>query len=269
MALFDVNHDKFIDSLFALPKEKDLREGVFSLTVKEDDRPGATITLAIQPGAGSLLHVPEREAPQAVPSIRTVTTTSHFLSECHRKLFAGNPDYERQLIISGPSLGDNSSMLDILIEPKLANVSAAGVEADLSDLFSHLAELDDRFGLLLLGIFHSHLWKGRSAVTPSATDRALQENLEKSGYQTVQAIFSADGLINVFTNTIPFALNVIGTGVEEVETHEHQTVVRLLPVASPAGRQGTQSPHLSHQTLHTAQQARGQRLSSPNADPRV
>jgi hypothetical protein len=258
MTLLGVHPDKLIESLFTLPTQQELREGTFSLTVKEDDRPGATITLAIQRSERSLLQATEREAPQEAPSIRTFQTTSYFLKECHTKLFTGNPDYERQLLISGASSGENAHDLAICIEPNLANVSAAGVEADVSDLFSYLAELDAGHGLLLLGIFHSHLWPGRSAVTPSATDRRLQKHLEAAGYQTVQAIFSTDGHIGFFSNHVPFALKIIGTGVEEVETHAHQTVLRL-----------KRAPHLSHQTLHTPQQARGQRFSSPNADPRV
>jgi hypothetical protein len=241
MTLLGIHPDKLIDSLLTLPKEKDLREGVFSLTVKEEDRPGATITLAIQPSAGALLQVPESEAAQATLSICTYHTTSYFLRECHTTLFAKNQGLERQLIISGASVPQDTHWLDICVAVKLANVSAAGVEAELGDLFSHLAELDVGHGLLLTGIFHSHLWTGRGAVNPSEKDRRLQENLEKSGYKTVQAIFSQDQdpYIGFFTNTTPFRLNVIGNGVEEMETHDHQTVVRLVETF----------PHLSHQTL--------------------
>jgi hypothetical protein len=258
VTLTTMNTDKLIDNLFTLPREKDIREGDFSLTLKEEDRPGLTISLTIQARQQSLPHAPEREVPRETPTVRTFHTTTYFLRECHRQLFADNQGKERQLLISGASVPQDSYWLDIMVAVKLKHASAGGVEADIGDLFSHLADLDEGHGLLLTGIFHSHLWRGRGAVHPSATDRALQDTLEASGYKTVQAVFSEDAYIGFFTNTVPFQLAVLGTGYEEVETHAHQTVVQL-----------TQSPHLSHQTLHTAQSQGGWVCRPPESYRRV
>ncbi|MDQ3831627.1 MAG: hypothetical protein M3361_20485 [Candidatus Tectomicrobia bacterium] len=174
MTLFSISPDKLIDGLMSLPKEKDLREGEFSFTLGEGERPELTLSLVIRALVREIPPMPERVPPHEAPTVRTYQTTSYFLRECHRQLFAGNPAYERQLLLSGASFPeDDRHILDINVPVKLANVSHTGVEADMSDLLRRLADLDVSHGLLLLGVFHSHLWKGRGAVNPSETDRAL------------------------------------------------------------------------------------------------
>jgi hypothetical protein len=162
------------------------------------------------------------------------------------------------LLISGASFEQDSHWLDILVAVKLQHAHFGGVEADLGDLFANLADLDVDHGLLLTGIFHSHLWAGRSAVNPSATDRRLQKNLEESGYKTMQAIFSEDGYVGAFTNTVPFTLTVLGTGYEGVETHAHQTVLRL-----------KSTPHLSNLPLQSSQSKGGRVCRPPETYRRI
>jgi hypothetical protein len=227
MAMFGFNQDKLIESLFALPQAKELRQGKFALTLTEANQSDLSICLSISVPEHHTPPILDREVPHDTAPIRTYHTSSYFLEQCHTQLFQGSPDYERQFLVSGIPRGKDIYDLDILIPVKLDNPSRYGVQADMSDLLAELARLDLSHGLLLLGIVHSHLFSGRSAVNPSQTDRTLQKNLEESGYTTVQAIFSEDAYIGFFTNTIPFALTVIGTGVEEVETHAYQTVVRL------------------------------------------
>jgi len=246
--MFILNRNKVIQELLTLTQVKEVREGEFAVTVTGGFA-RTSIVLSIQVPERAALPmsgVPAQDgaAPQqdrAAPTVRTFQTTSYFLRECHRQLFTDNHGEERQLLISGASLPHNSHWLDICVAVKLKNASAVGVEADLSDLVACLAELDDGHGLLLTGIFHSHLWRGRGAVNPSGTDRALQANLEASGYKTVQGIFSVDGFCGFFTNDVPFRLEVLDTGWEEVETHEHQTVVWLTH-ASQVSDQALQTP---------------------------
>jgi hypothetical protein len=231
--MFGFNQDKLIESLFALPQAKELHQGKFALTLTEANQPDLSICLSISVPEH---HTPpvqlpppelDRQVPQDTAPIRTIYTSSYFLEQCRAALFKGAPTYERQFLVSGMHRGQEAYDWDLLIPVKLDNPSRYGVQADLSDLFAQLAHLDLSHGLLLLGIVHSHLYSGRSAVNPSETDRRLQENLEESGYKTVQAVFSEDNYIGFFTNTIPFVLKVEGTGFEEIETHAHQTVVRL------------------------------------------
>ena len=264
MTLFGFNQDKLIESLLTLPQAKELREGEFSLTLKEAEAPSLSIALRI--------HMPERTAPavelpaprreqdipQVRPAIRIIDTSSYFLEQCHIALFEGAPDFERQFLVSGMPRGEEAYYWDLLIPVTLNNPSRYGVEADMTDLLATLANLDLSHGLMLLGVIHSHLYSGRGAVNPSETDRRLQKNLEESGYKTVQAIFSTDGYIGFFTNTIPFALTIIGTGVEEVETNDFQTVVRLKT-----------APHLSDHTLPTKKRGGTPVFRSAGAHPRV
>jgi hypothetical protein len=261
-----LDRNKVIAELLTLAQAWAVREGEFCLTVSG---------FFTQTQFSLSVQLPKHEAPplaavqakealpaasdSALPPIRNYTTTEYFLRECHRRLFTDNEGQERQLLISGPSFPqDDRHLLDILVAVKLAHASRTGCEADIPDLFRHLTALDEGHGLLLLGIFHSHLRTGRSAVTPSDKDRLLQQTLEESGYKTVQAVFSEDAYIGFFTNTVPFALNVLGTGYEEVERHATQTIIRL-----------TTASHLSDQTLQTPQPAGASLRRSAEPYPRV
>jgi hypothetical protein len=228
-------HEKIIHDLIILSQTTDLRQGNFSLTLSEQNRPGVSISLSIHvtppaalPGAAAHSFAdPGLETESPPPAIRRYVTSAYFLEQCRTRLFEGSPTTERQFLLSGIPRGENAYDLGLLIPVKLVNASASGVEADLADLFATLHKLDKSYGLLLLGIIHSHLWTGRSAVNPSETDRKLQKTLEESGYPTVQAIFSQDAYCGFFTNTVPFTVQIAGKGYEEVETHETQTVVKL------------------------------------------
>jgi hypothetical protein len=232
------NHATLPQEPIALPSATMLPEGEFSLTLTQQDRLSIALSLSIHCTPPEITQPIAAPALQSDTRMRRLSTTSHFLRQCHTYFFHDSPSHERQLLVSGICLDEETSVLDILVPVKLANASRYGVEADLGDLFSKLAVLEETHGLLLLAIFHSHLWEGRSAVTPSDTDQTLQQHLEEEGYKTVQAIFSKDAFVGFFTNTTPFVLNVIGNDVTEVDTHAIQTVVRLNDV-----------PHLSHQAL--------------------
>jgi hypothetical protein len=251
MAIFGFNQDKLIESLFALPQAKELRQGKFALTLTEANQPDLSICLSISVPQHHTQPVqlppPEldRQVPHDTAPIRTYYTSSYFLEQCHTQLFQGSPTHERQFLVSGISRGEDAYDWHLLIPVKLDDPSRYGVQADLRDLLTQLAHLDLTHGLLLLGLVHSHLYSGRSAVNPSETDRELQKNLEESGYKTVQAVVSEDYYIGFFTNTIPFVLKVEGTGFEEIETHAHQTVVRL-----------KSTPHLSDHPLQTKKPGR-------------
>jgi hypothetical protein len=258
--MFAYHHQKIISDLFTLSQAKDLREGDFSLTLTQQNRPVVTISLSIHspapaavPAAASpALDDRNQPAESPLPSIRTFYTSAYFLEQCRTHLFQGSPTEERQFLLSGIPRGENAYDLDILIPVKLVKASATGVEADLADLCATLHALDKSYGLLLLGIIHSHLWTGRAAVNPSETDRTLQQTLEESGYPTVQGIFSQDAYCGFFSNTIPFTLQIEGKGFEEVEAHETQTVVKLNHV-----------PHLSDQTIQ-AQKLSGAPVHRPS-----
>ncbi len=150
-------------------------------------------------------------------------TGSLFLKESFAYLTAAPEEAIR--LLSGPELEKNVFLLDRL-EKVEYQASIAGAKADVKDLFKKLIELEE-YGHLLLGVCHSHPFRGVAGTCPSGIDRNLQESLEKSGYKTVQAIFSRDGYIRFFSNKIAFEIEVYGKGIEKISEKENERIFKL------------------------------------------
>lgn len=150
--------------------------------------------------------------------------SSLFLKECFEYL-TSSPD-EVLHLVSGVELEKNFFLLDRL-EKVSFQASFAGAKADIKDLFKKLIEMDEKYGHLLLGVFHSHPFSGVAGTSPSAIDRNLQENLEKASYKTIQAIFSRDGYIRFFSNNLVFEIEIYGKGIEKITEKENERVFKL------------------------------------------
>lgn len=149
---------------------------------------------------------------------------SLFLRECFEFLVSTSEEVIH--LVSGTELEKNIFILDRLEKIKY-QASAVGAKADVKDLFKKLIELDEKYGHLLLAVFHSHPFGGIAGACPSGIDRNLQESLEKSGYKTVQAVFSRDGYVRFFSNKLSFEIEVYGKGVEKISEKENEGIFKL------------------------------------------
>ncbi len=152
---------------------------------------------------------------------------SLFIKECAQYL-TSSPE-EVIHLVSGIELEKNSFLLDRL-EKVEYQASMVGAKADVKDLFKKLIELDEKYGHLLLAVFHSHPFKGVAGTCPSGIDRKLQNGLEMSGYKTIQAIFSRDGYVRFFSNKLDFEIEVYGKGVEKISEQGNEKVFKLIEI---------------------------------------
>ncbi|OGI99537.1 hypothetical protein A3H53_00045 [Candidatus Nomurabacteria bacterium RIFCSPLOWO2_02_FULL_40_10] len=149
---------------------------------------------------------------------------SLFLKECFKYL-TSSPE-EVIHLVSGMEFEKNLFILDRL-EKVEYQASIVGAKADVKDLFKKLIEMDEKYGHLLLAVFHSHPFGGVAGACPSGIDRNLQENLEKSGYRTIQAVFSRDGYVRFFSNKLSFEIEVYGKGVEKISEQGNERIFKL------------------------------------------
>lgn len=149
---------------------------------------------------------------------------SLFLKECFDYL-TSSPD-EVIHLVSGMELEKNLFILDRLEKIKY-QASMVGAKADVKDLFKKLIEMDEGYSHALLSVFHSHPFGGVAGTCPSGIDRNLQGNLEKSGYRSIQAIFSRDGYVRFFSNKLSFEIEVYGRGVEKISEHGNEKIFKL------------------------------------------
>jgi len=154
----------------------------------------------------------ERAAPEALAPLYLVS--SSFLREAFGLLTV--TEDERLVYATGPEDGASSFALTRLVTFDLANVSVVGAAPEPRSHLESLTELEEN-GERILATFHSH--PGNGATTPSSTDLATQEGLEKLGYPTIGAVFSRDGFIRFYSQSRPFRVVVSGTGIETVEEH--------------------------------------------------
>ncbi len=154
-------------------------------------------------------------------------TGSLFLKECFIYLTAA-PE-EAIHLVTGLELEKNVFLLDRL-EKVEYRASMAGAKANVKDLFKKLIEIDEKYGHLLLAVFHSHPFGGVAGACPSGIDRNLQNSLEKSGYKTIQAVFSRDGFIRFFSNKLSFEIEIYGKGVEKISEKENERIFKLTEI---------------------------------------
>ncbi|MFA5143757.1 MAG: hypothetical protein WC522_06290 [Candidatus Omnitrophota bacterium] len=152
-------------------------------------------------------------------------TGSLFIKECAQYLTSSSEEVIH--LVSGIELEKDSFLLDRL-EKVEYRASMVGAKADIQDLFKKLIELDEKYGHLLLAVFHSHPFKGIAGTCPSGIDRNLQNGIEASGYKTIQAIFSRDGYIRFFSNKLDFEIEVYGKGVEKISEQGNEKVFKLI-----------------------------------------
>lgn len=147
-----------------------------------------------------------------------------FLQECFSYLMESEDEVMH--LVSGIRLSKRCYTLDRIEKVQFA-ASAVSAKADTRGLFVKLNEIDEKFGHTLLAVFHSHISKEASGTTPSGIDRKLQTVLEKSGYKAIQAVFSRDGFVRFFSNSLPFEIELFGKGMQKLEEKENERIFKF------------------------------------------
>lgn len=147
-----------------------------------------------------------------------------FLQECFRYLMGS--EEEVMHLVSGIRLSKRCYTLD-RIEKVQFEASAVSAMADTRGLLLKLHEIDEKFGHTLLAVFHSHISTGASGTIPSGIDRNLQTALEKSGYKAIQGIFSRDGFVRFFSNSLPFEIELFGKGMQKLEERKNERIYKF------------------------------------------
>lgn len=160
-------------------------------------------------------------------SLKKYKVGTLFLKECAEYL--NSSPNEVLHLVTGLEMGKDFYLMDKVEKIKF-QANPVGAKAEMSDLSLKLIEMDETYGHLLLGVFHSHPFEGATGTQPSGTDRRLQETLEHSGYEAIQAIFSRDGYLRFFSNQLNFEIEIYGKGVEKIEKgdEEHEKIYRLV-----------------------------------------
>lgn len=145
---------------------------------------------------------------------RIFVLDSLFLKDCHA--FLTREQRIESLVYATGILSKGIAIPHRLVPVGLSDRSAVHAKADPWSSHKALMALDEA-GHALLGVFHTHPWKGSHAVFPSSTDIATQEAYERKGYPCISGIFSLDGYIRLFTLSAPLRIVVYGEGIEKYE----------------------------------------------------
>lgn len=99
------------------------------------------------------------------------------------------------------------------VDPELATMTAFHARAASSQAI--LRFMDVHHHALLMAI-HLHPGTGVMSVVESMTDRQAQAVYERLGYHAVSGIVSRDGHVHVFTQQLPFHVEMDGIAVQEI-----------------------------------------------------
>ena len=120
---------------------------------------------------------------------------------------------------------DGLKVLYRMREMALSRRSVAGAEADGRSSVAALMEML-RHGNRLLAVAHSHPGNGPGATRPSAIDIDYLGAIQRAGAQAIGVIVSRDNCVGFHTVTLPFTVQVVGKGTQEIG----KDVYRIDPV---------------------------------------
>lgn len=152
---------------------------------------------------------------------------SLFLRECAEYLTSSSEEVMH--LVTGLEVYPGLYIIDKMEKIKF-EASIISAKADINDLFRKLVEMDETYGHLLLGVFHSHPFSGMAGTRPSGIDKKLQDVFESSGYKAIQAVFSQDGYIRFFSNKLSFEIEIYGKSIKKIGKgdNEYEYIYQLV-----------------------------------------
>ena len=154
----------------------------------------------------------ENGAIMLAEPVKEFQASTLFLGECWRHLTSDPALNERLHLVTGTVTRHGVMVLSRMEQMGLEEQTPVYVSANEQECHDKMLELDLNHGHKTHAMFHSHISRGAPSTWPSTTDRDNQKRYEKAGLIAVGGIFSLDGYMRFFTNSIPFDIEVYGRG---------------------------------------------------------
>jgi len=153
--------------------------------------------------------------------------SSLFLKECWEYLSSDPEKKERLHLVTGTITDDGVRVLSKMEKLQYSTQSAAYVKADNIDAHTKIITLSEKYGHLLLAMFHSHISNGLNSTSPSSIDKSFMERMEKLGIECIGGIFSLDGFVRFFS-VRNFEIDVYGKGVKKIQDKPCQKIFQMI-----------------------------------------
>ena len=161
-------------------------------------------------------------------SIDCFQISSLSLANCWRYLISDKLHRERLHLVTGPIAPDGTKVLSKMETLKFKKQSPTFVLADPIQTMHRITTLDEKYGHLLLGMFHNHPGKGAHSTMPSGTDTNFMERYAKIGIHCLGGIFSMDGYVRFFNSGArPFSIQVYGKGWDLIQETKDYRVFKI------------------------------------------
>jgi hypothetical protein len=160
--------------------------------------------------------------------------------------------HESFCFASGPQVGSGTFVVTQIVEVEFSEQTAGSVKVKHASNIEAMQYLDE-LGLGLLAHLHSHPGSGPWATQPSLTDHRFQDRMERGGLAPVGAIFDRNGeYVRFFAGqSRRFAVQLVGSGIEEVEEHVFRIPLAKRAVQRPdsdgGGTGRDDGPSATHQ----------------------
>jgi len=160
------------------------------------------------------------QEPQCEENKQTANTRYHvsslFLTDCWEYLTSDPNRHERLHLVTGSITSDKTRVLNRMVNVKFEAQSPVYVCADEVDTHNKIILLNERYGHLILGMFHSHTSNGLASTSPSSTDQSFTNRMSRMGCDCLCGIFSLDGYVRFLSSNKEFDVEVYGKGVARI-----------------------------------------------------
>jgi hypothetical protein len=156
----------------------------------------------------------------------TYQISSLFLKESWDYLVSAPSRGERLHLVTGTVTQEGTRVLSKMQKLKLTDQSPVYVKADDRDAHQTIICLEEDFGHLVLGMFHSHMSKGAGSTSPSSIDTAFLQRMEKLGCNCLGGIFSLDGFVRFYARQ-DFELQLYGKGLVKIHDKPNDKLFQI------------------------------------------
>ncbi len=175
----------------------------------------------------AIITLQNQARPQKPPG-DSFQVSSLFLRDCWQELISDRRRREKLHLVTGTITKDGIKVLSRIEKLDFSKQSACYVSADLSQTMHRITSMHEKYGHLVLGMFHNHIVKGHDGTMPSGTDINFMERYAKIGIHCLGGIFSTDGYVRFFNSgSRPFTIQVYGKGWDLIQETKEYRVFKI------------------------------------------